>query len=243
MPTFKNTHVMKSFYIFCLLLLVTSHVCSQKPKENRSEINIGIGLSQPDMRLDFLGSDWGAKQIIENAFANKPLFEYDIFINYSKKIIGNERLKLYIGVGYLMNLNKVRIPINNAYFTDPNLDTDLVLRFNRNYLKHNLSFPIEGRLHLKNNKLKNLLVTFGLNHNITVFKQINPPNDFLSDFSFEPSETEVYTGLRYEKNDWGYYLQYRLVNIQYKDDALENNGKDVDYFNPIKFRIGMIKMF
>ncbi len=25
----------------------------------------------------------------------------------------------------------------------------------------------------------------------------------------------------------------------FKDDALENNGKEIDYYNPLKFRLGM----
>ena len=229
---------MKSSIFINLLLLCASFSYCQKAKKVKSELNFGIGLSQPDMRLDFLGGGWGAAQIRENAIANRPWFEYDIFLNYNRKVIGNDRFKLFGGMGYLLNINKVKIPVNNAYFTDPVLDPFLILITNKRYFKHSLHVPIEGRYHIKNDKMMSFAITIGILNNISILKKINQ-GSYLSDFKFEAAETELYTGIRYEKGNWGYYLQYRLINVQYKDDALWNNGKDVDYYNPVKFRMGV----
>lgn len=76
------------------------------------------------------------------------------------------------------------------YFTEPGLDPLLILIFNKRYFKHNLHFPIEGRYHIKNDKMKSFAITIGILNNITVFKKINQ-GSYFSDFKFEAAETEL----------------------------------------------------
>jgi hypothetical protein len=91
------------------------------------------------------------------------------FLNFNRRVLGRDRIKLFVGIGYLLNINKVKIPLNMEYFTEPGLDPLLILIFNKRYFKHNLHFPIEGRYHIKNDKMKSFAITIGILNNITVF--------------------------------------------------------------------------
>lgn len=190
-----------------------------------SELQFGIGLSQPDVR-----------PIIILLTKNKPWFEYDIFLNYNRKLIGKDRFKLFGGIGYLLNY-KVRLPIN-ILTNDGILDVNVK---NMSYYKSNIHLPIELRYNLTNAELNNFIITLSIINNITAYKFLKSTtvSNKYSDFTFEAAETELYTGIRYERGNWGYYLQYRLVNVQYLDDAVAHFDKEVDYYNPVKFRMGV----
>ena len=216
---------MKLSIFILLLLLGVSFAYCQETKMRDSELQFGIGLSQPDVR-----------PIIILLTKNKPWFEYDIFLNYNRKLIGKDRFKLFGGIGYLLNY-KVRLPIN-ILTNDGILDVNVK---NMSYYKSNIHLPIELRYNLTNAELNNFIITLSIINNITAYKFLKSTtvSNKYSDFTFEAAETELYTGIRYERGNWGYYLQYRLVNVQYLDDAVAHFDKEVDYYNPVKFRMGV----
>jgi hypothetical protein len=165
-------------------------------------------------------------------------FEYDIFLNFNRGVLGRDRIKLFVGIGYLLNINKVTrsfVLIYDGMFLEPNLET-------QSYFKSNIHLPIEMRYNLTNKKLNNFVFTLSAINNITAHKFIkSTTGGNYSNFKFEAAETELYTGIRYENGNCGYYIQYRLINVQYRDDALDNAGKELDYYNPVKFKMGVSK--
>lgn len=115
---------------------------------------------------------------------------------------------------------------------------------NNIYLKNSINLPIERRYNIKNSEDRNLNLTVGLNNNISFFKYLSPNPGHISNisvFKFEVSEIELFSGLRFEKKKIIYSLQLRLLNMQFKDDALANNGKKIDFYNPLKFRFAIHK--
>lgn len=219
---------METSIIFLILLLTTSITLCQETNKSNAEFNFGIGLSRSDVRPTDRYTP-----------LNKPLFDYDIFLNYNRRLIEKGNLEFYAGVGYLLNINMVRLPLNNAHFNE-NREPFLI---NRTYLKSNIHLPVEFRYSLGDSKLSRFSFTLGIINNLVVHKFARSTSNWnLSAIKIEPSETELHTGIRYEKGNVGYYLQYRLLNQQYKDNALSNSGKDLDYYNPVKFRIGLSKM-
>lgn len=225
----KIIYIMKSSIFFILLLFCVSFSYCQEANKVKSELNFGISLSQPDVR-----------PVFNIQPKDKPWFEYDIFLNFNKRVLERNRFKLFVGIGYLLNIDIVTrsfLLIHDGMILDINLKT-------QSYFKSNIHLPIEMRYNLTNKESNNFVFTLSAINNITAHKFIKfTTGGKFSNIKFEAAETELYTGVRYEMGNWGYYLQYRLINVQYKDDALDNDSKDVDYFNPIKFRIGINKMF
>ena len=229
----------KIFTLLFLTVYCTYLLQAQIVKTN--EVILGIGLSQPDIRSDFLEQKYGF-HVVEIARNDRPLFEYDYFISYNKIIYNKQEIHISIGAGYLLNINYFGLPINNSYF---GIGAKILL-INNQLLKHNFNFPIEGRYKVLAHKNNSVQCIMSLNNNFNIIKQI-----LLDDFAnfegsvrkFSLSDFELNSGLRYETEHFAYSLQFRLLNVQFKDDALANNGKEVDLYNPFKFKINIGRRF
>ncbi len=225
-----------NFYLLVLLVLNISDsniLLSQSINKSKSELNYGIGLSQYDTRLDFPLSSIQRM----SALNSKSWFEYDFFVNYNYHLINKQKVTLSLGLGYLLIINNFHLPVQNSYF---NIGARIGYT-NKVYYKNNISIPIEIRY-----KINNLSLILGINSNVTIFKYLSPFNKSIvigSPYKYliGLSDIEMYPGLRYDKNDIGYSLQYRLLNFQFKDDAMANNGKEMDMYNPVKFRLTVSK--
>jgi hypothetical protein len=225
---------MKTLIIIIFFILWSYVSYSQENKGKNSDLSFGLGLSQSDRRFDFLTNNggWGTRAKV--AAADKPWLEYDFFINYNRNIIDNKHFKLLLGMGYLININLFRLPVNNTHFNIRNL----VGMSNQIYYKHNINIPIDLRYNIIGREQNKLSILLSLNNDITFYKQLKPNlRNIISVSKFSLSDVELYTGLRYDKNNIGYGLQYRIKNLQFRDDALINNKKEIDLYNPVKFRL------
>ena len=230
---------LKITIIFFLSIAFSQAYSQDLLKSKSSELSIGIGLSNADRRYNFLIGRFGG-DILRAAKNDNPWFEYDFFLNYSRKILENKKFKVQLGLGYLLNVNLFKLPLNLIYFND----TTEPLWLNEYYYKHNLNLPIEFVYSFKESTSKNLLGILTVNNNFSFYKK-----SFFGDSSsrsvskFGLSEVELYGGLKLEKEKYSYALQVRLVNMAMRDDALVNNLKEIDFYNPIKLRMSVSRRF
>ncbi len=226
--------------VFIILAIFFNQAYSQDLlKSKSSELSIGIGLSNADRRYDFLIGRYGSL-ITDWAKEDNPWFEYDFFVNYNKKIMEKGKLIFFGGIGYSLNVNLFKLPLNLAYFGD----FTEVLWTNQSYYKHNLNLPIELGYVVKESESKSIIGIFLINSNFSFFKKSFITQNFSrSTYKFDLSEVELYGGLKLEKEKYSYALQVRLVNMALRDDALVNNLKEIDFYNPIKLRMAVSRRF
>jgi hypothetical protein len=220
------------------IFLYSPSLFSQNEKSN--EFNVGTAISLADKRYDFLKGN-SSQEWVKN---DNSIFEHDIFLNYNKELINKKRYQLFAGLGYLLNINLIKLRIQNEEFTKKGRDANLILLFNDTYYKHNIYIPIELRYKLKSSQKFTTNILFSSIADYTFYKTVKPESRrTLSIFKSELSDIEFYSGINFTSQNISYKLDFRFINLQFKDNALANNGKEVDFYNPLKIRFSIGKRF
>lgn len=109
--------MLTKYYFFLLIsfALFSESSTAQMAENAKSEFSYAIGVGLSDRRTDFLISNFGT-DIINIAKSDKSWLEYEFFMTYNKKITNSQKANLYIGIGYVININLFQLPVNNSHF-------------------------------------------------------------------------------------------------------------------------------
>jgi hypothetical protein len=228
-------------FILSFSILLYCPLLAQNTNSRKNSVGFGFGFSKTDRRTDFYDGRIGL-EVLRYIRADNPPFEYDYFINYNRLLLHTRRIDLKVGVGTLIHVNYFKHVVSLIHFDNPSFP----LYTNHIYRKYSLSVPLELSLSLfewRNNHIKASLLS---NNNIAIFKSVRvfKDSDFkLTKWFFEPSDFELYTGLGIDFKRIGFRVQYRLYNLAMQDNAIGNDGKKSDTFNPTKFRLSTSVFF
>ncbi|HPN72011.1 MAG TPA: hypothetical protein PLZ32_20945 [Saprospiraceae bacterium] len=226
----------KIIIIYAALQIIPYDLFSQNFWQEKISIQSGFSLAEADKRTDFLPKGWSP--IVETVKNNgKNRIAIDIYSSIHIEILKKNRFYIKGGLGLLLKGNSVKYPINLKYF-----DVDYkILIFNNLYIKSSLYIPIDFKYYLDRKRKVGLISTNTLCmsfHKLVRRKNAVNLQNF-EKWTFEPSDLESFIGMDLEKNDIQYFAQVRAFNVMFKDDALSNNGQQIDIYNPLKFRLGM----
>ena len=202
--------------------------------KERTSISTGFSLAKADKRTDFLMS-MDDVEFAKNKGRN--WLETELFVNMNLSLVQRGRFNIIAGVGLLSNIHTVHYPINLRYF-------DVYYRItwrNNFYAKTSLYLPTSFIFYVLPDKKLSLVSSS--NFCIAFHKWAHMKDqgniDPFTKWTFEPTGFESFLGIGFEKKDVEYSLNVRVINIMFKDDALINIGKDIDFYNTIKIRLGV----
>lgn len=220
---------LKLISVFGAALFLAASARGQEALNKKSIIlNVGIGASRPDFRYNSPFTD---------PYGHVKTYRYDadmeLYFTAVKpiRLVGN--LDLTAGLGYAFLQKKPRLYVENGYFDVLNA----ILLTAKVYQIHQVQVPIG--LQFSAVRKENFVVGVYANvlANFARVKHIEP--DFqnrLTTFEFTPFSVESFAGLFMRTRRLSYSLDTRIFHGQFRDDALENNGKRFDPYNLFKIR-------
>ena len=200
---------------------------------------LGSSLGTADSRLDFQHPIFiiFPKNTIER---DHDKFEIEFFGMLQRRIIQKSGFTFLLGSGYSLNIYKFGLPVSKDYFL-----TFMHPGLNNTYYKHSLIFNTEFHQNVPKIFGKDLELVGSLNPYISFYKAVRLENSGgVISWGLEFSEIEGMIGLNLEiSNRLNLLLQGRAFQLSFRDDALANNGKELDFYNPLKLRIALGREF
>ena len=222
--------------IQCLtILIICNFIFNEINGQNFSKsLSIGYSSSLADRRTDFLGEDYQKRVRSDNA-----ILEHDFFVNLKRNLWSDEKWLIQGGLGYLIYLNTFGLPISRDFFK-----TIWLPHLNEKYYKHSASFSLDLNYFVREKQKVRISLNQSVYSNFSFFKSATEINgsEFIY-WALEPSEIELYCGIQMEAKRTVLELQLRQLNLAFRDDALANNGKSFDFYNPLKLRITIGRKF
>jgi hypothetical protein len=229
------TKYIKVLLIITVVLFAFDFSWGQEGKHNVA-FYIGFAQGTPDLRYDFLFDQY----VSEVAYIVKSKLidatnddEYFLGISYQYQPIN--RLSLGIGLGYAKLKQDFFLPANGKYF-----EQKIYPFFWRDYSRYHM-FQISPDIKINLVKYKSL--SLGINtrliSNISFRKEINYKDGTANDIAVNKTKffaAELYPGIFASLSRVRFDVSYRTLHWKYRDDAIANNGLNVDSFNPSKWR-------
>ncbi len=220
---------MKSLLFIILIPLFVSYTYCQEVKKSNSELQFGIGLSRPDSRI-----------LLTSLKNETPWFEYNFSFTYNDKILSKNKLELYAGAGYDLNINLFKFIVNTFALAKKGEVIPITGPINSKYFKHSILIPFEARYWFKENSSIKYGVTLGLVPSITLLRHLeNMPDFYETSIKVNPVAMPAYLGMRYETNHTGYFLQCRIINLHQLDNVICHPESGIRLHNPFQLRFGM----
>ena len=219
---------MKNVIVVLTLLCITSYTQNTVCQNNSFRIYSAYSIGKVDKRYDFLRNHPGLAEDVKNKInENTPDDEYAIGIGYFVKM--KHRLSVGIDLGYAKLVQDFLLPANGDYFDQ----TIRLLSWRQKSDYHIIQISPQIKYVLTDGQFK-----FGQSvqfiGNVTFRKAL--PEDYLFKNKIEYFATEVYHGIFVEYKRIRANLGVRVLHMKYRDDAIYNNGKNPDLYNPLKIK-------
>ena len=224
----------KSIQAWIIIIICNLFLTGMNGQNFNKSLSIGYSSSLADRRTDFLKGNYDVS--VSN---DKALLEHDFFINLKRNLWVYDKWLMQGGFGYLVNLNTVALPISRDFFK-----TIWLPYLNGKYYKHSASFSLDLNYFVREKQKVRIFLNQSVYSNFSFFKSATEINgsEFIY-WALEPSEIELYCGIQMEAKRTVLELQLRQLNLAFRDDALANNGKSFDFYNPLKLRITIGRKF
>jgi hypothetical protein len=229
------TQWIKILLITTMVLLAFNFIWGQEGKHNVS-FYIGYAPGKPDLRYDFLYNQYpiliieGVQSKIKNTTNDD---EYFLGISYQYQPI--KRINFGFGLGYAQLKQDFFLPANGKYF-----EQKIYPFFWRDYSRYHM---VQISPEIKVDILKYKSMVLGINtrliSNISFRKEINYRDGTANDIAVNKTEffaTELYPAIFASIARVRFDISYRALHWKYRDDAIANNGLNVDTYNPSKWR-------
>lgn len=228
---------LKLMSLFSAMFFLTTAALGQDALNKRSVIlNVGVGVSKPDLRYDFLIGRVGIGPV-NNAQKHRYDADMELYFTAVKpiKLVGN--LDATAGIGYAFLQKKPKLPVQRAYFDV----LEEIFITSKIYQIHQLQVPIG----LQFSAVRKENFTLGLYANalgnIAFIKHVEPVirvevAEHLTTIEFTPFSVESFAGLFVRIRRFSYTLDTRIFHGQFRDDALFNSRKQFDPYNLFKMR-------
>lgn len=217
----KNLYT--SISLSFLMIMLTSDIFSQSSKHNFS-VYLGYGVSTPDKRII---SSSIQEYTMDDEYSVGIIYKYSLF----------NRVSIGVGMGYAQVVQDFPIRANgHSYFRA--LIDPVFWRDKSQY--HMVQILPSIDINLIKSKTVLGINVLGMS-NISFRKHIDRFN--LSRNNIEYFASEMYTGAFAEYKKFRLDVGYRVLNLKYRDDAIENNGLETDPYNPFKLRFQLSYMF
>lgn len=198
-------------------------------------LNAGISIAKPDKRI-YNSSNSFTKGLIAN---DKSSFLNEFFFNFSMEFRLKREVYLTTGLGASVIFNDVSRLVDYSYFFPGNLQ--LKGWINGWYFNTSLQPAIGIKKNVLNRGAWKYYVgitdAFSLSLQKSMYKTGFPIIHRFSRKTIEPFANEVLITLGIQKGRKSYHIDLRAINMKFLDEALENNGKRLDLYNPFKIRL------
>lgn len=212
-------------------LISFTQLFSQK---NNIQIYTAYAVGRPDKRYDFLYDQYPtgvAQSVIDNIDKNTPDDEYSIGLGYHHKL--NDKVNLRIDLGYAKLVQDFLLPANgNTYFHEK--IEPFFWRDRSDYHLIQLNPALQYNLVNKKARLGVELKSMG---NVSFRKHIDLYN--LISTRWELFSIELYPSFYLAFWRLRASIGMRAIHFKFRDDALANNGKNPDLYNPFKMRFSL----
>lgn len=214
--------------LFILLIAPIQLIC----QNNAISLNTSYSMGKVDKRYNFVYDQYPAvvESIINKIDDNTADDEYAIGLGFSWKL--KNELSIGVNLNYALLVQDFLLPVNGEFFKQTN--RPFFWRNKSNYHIMQLS-PIVQYLIIK--KTVNAGVKIQAIGNISFRKVVQDGN--LSRNKTEYFSNELYPGFFAEYKRFKATLGVRALNMKYRDDAIANNGKNPDWYNPFKVRLSL----
>ncbi|WP_235299691.1 hypothetical protein [Portibacter marinus] len=226
--------------LFTLLLVLSYFNLYGQRSIESLKFNIGTSLTKPDKRVDFVRPN-----LADNIIDGRPSVLNEFFYGISGDIVVKHNLFFEFGIGTSIIFNNVNRRINYRYFHPQYEIIQLRLWFNDWYFNTSVQphLGLRKKVFTKGDwdYFMGLNNAFSLSlHKIMFGLSKKGIHYRFSRFTFEPFANETFVTLSMRKGSKAYNLDFRAVNLKFIDNALENNGKNIDFYNPFKVRLRLV---
>ncbi|MBK8388009.1 MAG: hypothetical protein IPL23_01395 [Saprospiraceae bacterium] len=221
----------KILIILAAVMIIEIDLFSQNFLSEKVSFQVGLSMGKADTKKLY---KWGNNT---SGIGNIKL-ESDFYFSINRQLLNKNRFYVQGGIGYLVNMHRVANVINLAYF-DLSIEP---LWYNSLYIKNNLYLPLDFKYYLSNKRKISIISSNTMSFTFhKLVKKLNGDGAFnhFKKWTLDPSNLETFIGFGFDRDKFQYFGQIRVFNLMFKDDALSNNGKEIDYYNPLKFRLGM----
>jgi len=219
---------MKNIIVVLTLLCITIFTQNTVCQNNSFRIYSAYSIGKVDKRYEFLPNRGLAQTVKNKINDNTPDDEYAIGLGYN--LILKKRLSIGIDLGYAKLVQDFLLPVNGTsyFYAD---GEKLYWRHKSDYHIIQISPQIKYVLTDGQFKFGQSVQFIG---NVTFRKAL--PEDYLFKNKIEYFATEVYPGIFVEYKRIRANLGVRVLHMKYRDDAIYNNGKNPDLYNPLKIK-------
>ncbi len=216
------------------VVIILLNITQLKSQNSALNIYTSYSIGKVDNRIDFLFGKYPLSndpQLVNKILTeNTPDDTYSIGFGYQNSI--NSKLALNIDIGYALLMQDFLLPVNSTFFRSP-----LFIFFWRNKSYYHMVQLSPSVQYLILDKTVNAGVNIQAIGNISFRKVIQDGN--LSRNKTEYFSNELYPGIFAEYKRFKATLGVRALHTKYRDDAIANNGKNPDWYNPFKVRLSL----
>ncbi len=208
---------MKTVLYFLVFLTCPLFVFSQSEKGFSQgifkdiEFSLGIAIQPQDRRL----FDYHQRKDIIDREKSSHDFEYAIL--FTKSIYNENIINFSTGIGYSLLVSKFSRPFDQNYFTG---GSELLATFINNYNIHKLKLINSLKLNVINSDKNKISIILPISLSFAINKSIASGNWHESRWTFEFSNFEIYSGLRYQHGKFSTGISYRVFNLQAIDPVI-----------------------
>ncbi|MBP7641916.1 MAG: hypothetical protein WAT92_07090 [Saprospiraceae bacterium] len=193
----------KIIMIYAALQIIPFDLFSQNLWKDKLSFQAGLSPSLADKRTDFLERGWSPlAETVRNNGKNK--IALDFYISTNLVLWDKNRFQIQGGIGYLVNMHRVRYPIKLVYSHNYHRP----IWYNTFYMKRNIYLPIDLKFYIFK-KAKISLVSS--NTMSFVFykwiKNLDVGGKFghFKKLTLEPSNLESFIGIGIDRDKFQYF--------------------------------------
>jgi hypothetical protein len=215
---------MKKIFILFICLSYCIKILSQKHSIN---IYSNLASETPDTRIDFLRPS--VQELFRSVFENYTKNnEYGVGLCYKYNL--HSRLNLGFNTGYSYYSNDFKYPLNWKHFGLGRKDL-----LTRRHTRYNL-LQVSPTINLSIIEYKE--ISFGLHFNYLISYLTSSLSDETNyNYDNRRFAREIYNGFFIKYNRFQFDFSYRTSHRKDRDDVVDNNGLEVDSYNPEKWRM------
>ncbi|HMQ07106.1 MAG TPA: hypothetical protein PKC30_07380 [Saprospiraceae bacterium] len=227
----------KTLYTLILLLFISLTIVKGQPPRHSLFLNFGYAEGHPDTRYDFIPPFQRATILL---FLPETTNDNEYFIDLGYRYRIARRFGLGMNIGYSELHNDFTMRANNGYFK---IDFYKAIFRHWSIYRHVQVMPSVSMDVVQGAKITagvNLGMVSSVSYHKRIYNIRNRDDIFFFINKMDLASVEIYPSLYAElynavRLEFGIRLRHR----KYRDDAIENNGLEIDTYNLYKYRMSI----